>query len=371
MAASPSPEPARAGDAPVGREVAGRYRIVEKLGEGGMGAVFRAEQIALSRTVALKVLRAELSADPGLVRRFHAEARLAARLNHPNTVTLFDFGQDDDGSLFIAMEYVEGHSLREELVASGALPPVRALRIAEQVCASLADAHAHGIVHRDLKPDNVMLTQRGSKTDIVRVLDFGIAKLRDERNDGTSIPMTQQGDLIGTPQYMAPEQIRGEQVDTYTDVYALGAMLYEMVTGRLPFEGKTVLAILSKHITEDPVPPSQRRRDLGVPPAVDALVLDCMRKEPRERPADMEALGERIARLRAQLAEADPRAALPQRRYRSRPPGVPMTPPDPRPPVARPAAAAGFEPTVWNPTPAGAAAGPAAGARGSAPAPAG
>ena len=296
LAGGPAPDdPGQSGF--IGREVAGRYRILAKLGEGGMGAVYRAEQISLKRVVALKVLRPELSAEPGLVRRFNAEAELAAKLNHPNTVTLFDFGQDASGALFIAMEYIEGQSLREVLHRGGPLPPPRALAICEQVCASLADAHARGIVHRDLKPDNVMLSRRGRHDDVVRVLDFGIAKLRGEQGDVTAMPMTQAGDLLGTPQYMAPEQIRGEKVDARTDVYALGCMLYEMVTGRLPFEGPTLMVILSKHLTEAPVPPHQRRPDLSLPPALSQVILEAMAKPPAMRPPTMELFAERLMSL--------------------------------------------------------------------------
>jgi serine/threonine protein kinase len=277
----------------VGREIAGRYRMLAKLGEGGMGAVYRAEQISLKRKVAVKLLRPELSSEPGLVRRFNAEAELAAKLNHPNTVNIYDFGQDADGTLFIAMEYVEGQSLRQVLAAGGAMPPARALSIVGQIASSLADAHGHGIVHRDLKPDNVMLTERGKQRDVVRVLDFGIAKLRDD-GKGVEQAMTRAGDLVGTPQYMAPEQIRAEAVDGRTDVYAVGAMLYEMLTGRLPFEGPTLMAILSKHLTETAEPPSRRRPDLAIAPALDQLVLETLAKEPAERTASMERLAERV-----------------------------------------------------------------------------
>ena len=290
-----APSAAGTGDL-VGREIAGRYRVTSKLGEGGMGAVYRGEQISLKRAVAIKVLRPELSANAGLVRRFNAEAELAAKLSHPNTVNIYDFGQDGTGALFIAMEFLEGRSLRQVVTTEGPLPPARALAIGRQIAASLADAHAHGIVHRDLKPDNVMLTERGRERDIVRVLDFGIAKLRDD-NRATVNQMTQAGDLVGTPQYMAPEQIRGDAVDGRTDVYALGAMLYEMVTGRLPFEGPTVMAVLSKHLMEVPPAPTVRRPDLALPPALDALVMSALAKEPNERPASMEQLAEHMANL--------------------------------------------------------------------------
>jgi serine/threonine-protein kinase len=309
-----------------GRVIAGRYKILSRLGEGGMGAVYRAEQLSLKRTVALKLLKQELSAEPGLVRRFNAEAELAAKLTHPNTVTLFDFGQDDDGTLFITMELLAGKSLRE-VITFGPLPLPRALAICEQITASLADAHGHGIVHRDLKPDNVMLCEQGKRTDVVKVLDFGIAKLRDERTEGVPAAVTRAGDLLGTPQYMAPEQIRGDAVDARTDVYALGAVVYEMLTGRLPFEAPTVMAILSKHLTEMPPPPSQRRPDLGIPPQVDQLVMDSLQKDAARRPQSMDAFAERLAAIRHGTTAAGVAFAPTAPRVITRPPGVPMSVP--------------------------------------------
>ncbi len=281
----------------IGREVAGRYRIISKLGEGGMGAVYRAEQMSLKRKVALKVLKPEISASPGLVRRFNAEAELAAKLNHPNTVTLYDFGQDSEGALFIAMEFISGKSLRELLIREGALPTARIAAIGAQISSSLSDAHATGIVHRDLKPDNVMLSTRAKKSDAVTVVDFGIAKLREEEGKIDAQPMTRAGDMLGTPQYMAPEQIRGDKVDARTDVYALGVILYEMATARLPFDGHTVMALLSKHLTEAPIPPHERRPDLDINPALEALIMSCLAKSPDHRPPSMDAVEEELLLL--------------------------------------------------------------------------
>jgi serine/threonine-protein kinase len=250
--------------------------------------------------VAVKLLRPEVASSQMLLRRFNAEAEAVAKLSHPNTVNIYDFGQDFDGTLFIAMEFIEGRSLRSVVQQDAPLPLRRAFHIATQIAASLSDAHAHAIIHRDLKPDNVMLQDRGRQRDVVRVLDFGIAKLRDE-DRRSQLAMTQAGDMLGTPQYMAPEQIRAETIDGRTDIYALGCMLYEMVTGRLPFEAPTVMALLSKHLLETCVPPSQRRPDLMLPPAVDQLILTAMAKDPRVRPATMEAFGEQIAELAASL----------------------------------------------------------------------
>jgi serine/threonine protein kinase len=337
-------EPSRSGHAPpatrapdmTGREIGGRYRILAKLGEGGMGAVYRGEQMSLKRTVAIKLLRPELSADAALVRRFNTEAELAARLSHPNTVNIYDFGQEPDGTLYIVMELVDGRSLRQVLTAEGALPPGRALAIVQQLAASLADAHARGIVHRDLKPDNVMLSARGKDRDVVRVLDFGIAKLREDgRATAQALQggnaLTQAGDLVGTPQYMAPEQIRGEAVDGRTDVYALGAMLYEMLTGRLPFEGTSVMAILSKHLLDTPEPPSRRRPDLGIPVTLDALVMSALAKDPAQRLASMDALAERIVVVQGNPGLATPPPSSPSPQPYPAPSPYPQPTPTPSP----------------------------------------
>ncbi len=286
----------------IGTEIAGGYRILQKLGEGGMGAVYRGEQIALKRAVAIKLLRPELSANETLLHRFRSEATAVAKLSHPNTVNIYDFGQGKDGSLFIAMEFIEGKSLRAVVHAEAPLLPARALHIAAQVAASLADAHSHQIVHRDLKPDNVMLQQRGKQRDIARVLDFGIAKLRDDSRSTQVAALTQAGDLLGTPQYMAPEQVRGEAIDGRTDVYALGCLLYEMTTGRMPFEAPTIMAMLSKHLTEDVVPPSVRRPDLGLPRVIDELVVIAMTKSVAMRPS-MENYAEQITRALATMPQ--------------------------------------------------------------------
>ena len=284
----------------IGREIAGRFRILSLLGEGGMGAVYRGEQISLKRAVAVKVLRPELSANQLLLARFSAEAQAVAKLDHPNTVKVYDFGQDRDGSLFIAMELIDGQPLRSVIGAAGPLPPARAFNIALQVAASLVDAHASNIVHRDLKPDNVMLVDKGRQRDVVRVLDFGIAKLRDDSR-ATQQAMTQAGDMLGTPQYMAPEQIKGEAIDGRTDIYALGCMLYEMVTARLPFEAPSIMAMLSKHLMEMPLSPSQRRPDLQLSPAIDHVVMMALQKDPSARPANMEVYAEMLASVIAQF----------------------------------------------------------------------
>ncbi len=330
----------------IGRVIAGRYRIQDKLGEGGMGAVFKAEQISLKRTVAVKLLRPEMASSQLLLRRFNAEAEAVAKLSHPNTVNIYDFGQDTDGALFIAMEFIEGQSLRHVIHREAPLSLRRALSIALQVSSSLTDAHSRSIIHRDLKPDNVMVQQRGREKDIVRVLDFGIAKLRDE-NRQSQLAMTQAGDMLGTPQYMAPEQIRAETIDGRTDVYALGCLLYEMITARLPYEAPTIMSLLSKHLMEVAVPPSQRRPDLALPPAIDHLILSAMAKDPKLRPSTMEAFGEQIAELLATL----PAETAQSTAQRPVPSAV-------LPSVATPAAYSAFGPPGAGPAPSYATHGP-------------
>ncbi len=334
------------GEAPslIGREIAGRYRVQAKLGEGGMGAVYKAEQISLKRQCAVKLLRPEVAGSQMLLRRFNAEAELVAKLSHPNTVNIYDFGQDSDGTLFIAMEYIEGKSLRDVIHQEAPLPLRRALTIASQVAASLVDAHAHSIVHRDLKPDNVMLQDRGRQKDVVRVLDFGIAKLRDE-NRQSQMAMTQAGDMLGTPQYMSPEQIRGENIDGRTDIYSLGGLLYEMVTGRLPFEAPTVMALLSKHLLETIVPPSQRRPDLNIPPEIDALILRAMQKDAAARPPTMEQFGEEIANALAMFPGDAPRTAQATAQATAQRSAVHTPAPMPVPMMSAPTAAVGGPPT--------------------------
>jgi serine/threonine-protein kinase len=323
-------------EALTGRVVAGRYRVVAKLGAGGMGTVFRAEQVAVKRPIALKVLDPAMTANPELVRRFQAEAEVVARLSHPNTVTLFDFGQDDAGLLYIAMELVPGKSLRDVIAREAPLGPYRAVDVAEQIASSLADAHSHGIVHRDLKPDNVILSERAGRRDFARVLDFGIAKLFDDGAHTPAPAMTRAGQILGTPQYMSPEQVTGRTVDGRTDIYALGVMLYEMLTGRPPFTGDSLIALLSAHL-HDPPPPLPPQ--LGVPMPLERLLFACLAKEAAQRPPDMVTVATTLADLRT-LLDPGPRrkssaiGAMPP--LPTPLPGAQMTPPPMPMPVSTP-----------------------------------
>lgn len=269
----------------LGAVLAGRFRLLEPLGRGGMGRVYLADQIAMKRRVAVKVIRAETMSETGdrldLVRRFQREALAASRLQHPNTVRIFDYGNSDDGLLFIAMELLVGPTLTKLLRREKRLLPERAVRVAVQVCKSLSEAHAQGIVHRDLKPDNIILTDVAGERDFVKVLDFGIAKVAMPGSDSA---LTISGVVIGTPTYMAPEQGRGQPVSPATDLYSLGVILYHCLTGREPFTGDTPLAVMMKHAQEpvpslvvDGFPPD-------VPPALERVVLSMLAKRPEDRP---------------------------------------------------------------------------------------
>ncbi len=273
----PPPSTAQA-DPLVGTVIADRYRMLSVLGRGGMGVVYKAEHIRIGKLMAIKLLHGELARDKDVVKRFKREADLASRLSHPNTVQIFDFGRADP-LMYLVMEYVEGRDLGRVIQHEHTLPFTRVARIAAQVCASLAESHAKGLVHRDLKPENVMIAESAGQTDFVKVLDFGLAKLRDQQGG----EITRAGALVGTPYYMAPEYIRGEDVDGRADLYAIGAMIYKAVCAVPPFTAKTPVGVLTKHLTETLVLPSARsvRRDL--PPECDAIVARAMQRDPRDR----------------------------------------------------------------------------------------
>ncbi len=273
-------------DAPplVGKVVGGKYRIIKLLGEGGMGAVFLGE-FNLGPTVkkvAVKTLHAHLSHDPKIVARFERECATVAELQHPNTIQVHDFGKTDDGTLYIVMEYVEGRSVAEILEQEGPMDPPRVLKIMRQVCGSLAEAHSRGIVHRDLKPDNVVLCERAGQKDWVEVLDFGIAK-RSNEHDPNEQKLTQQGMVLGTPPYMSPEQFTGKPIDARSDIYSLGVMAYEMLTGRLPFSGNTAWEWATQHMTARPVAIESLPAGTRVPAGMRNAINRALSKQPEER----------------------------------------------------------------------------------------
>jgi serine/threonine-protein kinase len=289
-------------DPRIGRELGGRYRVVELLGKGGMGVVYRGARVGLDRPVAIKFLHGWIAAQPDRLRRFETEARAASRLSHPNCAAVIDFGVDE-ASPYLVMELTTGTSLRATIDA-GPVPPARALAITRQVLAGLAHAHEHGIVHRDVKPDNILLTDTVGVGDHVRIVDFGLAKLTDGSGGATA------GFAVGTPSYMAPEQTLGEHVDARTDVYAVGIVLYELLMGRRPYGGKDAAELFRAH-REAPIP-----RVPGVSAALDAAVGRALAKKPEDRHASAAAFAAALAATPEAGATAPP-PAPPPRRFRA------------------------------------------------------
>ncbi|MEM9192708.1 MAG: protein kinase, partial [Myxococcota bacterium] len=269
----------------VGRVIADRYEIQGLLGRGGMGVVYKVEHVHIGKLMAMKLLHGELARDRDTIKRFRREAEAASRLNHPNTVQIFDFGRDE-GLMYLTMEYVEGHDFGWVIQHEGPLDLARVARICAQVSASVGQAHAEGIVHRDIKPENVMVVAGRDDREVVKVLDFGLAKLRHQ---DAGLSLTQAGSIIGTPYYMAPEHIRGDDVDPRADIYSVGAMMYKALVGVPPFWASSPMGVLTKHLTDEVIPPSTRV-NRPVPPAADAIVLKAMEKDADRRYQTMEEL---------------------------------------------------------------------------------
>jgi tRNA A-37 threonylcarbamoyl transferase component Bud32 len=283
----------------IGRDVIGQYRIEKKLGSGGMGTVYLAQQTTVQRPAVIKVLKIQAGQAGDkldLAARFAIEARAASNLNHPNIVTIYNYGEMEDGTLFIAMEYIAGETLEARLARCGQLSADCAVRVATQIASALGEAHTHGVVHRDLKPANVMLVERAGETDFVKVLDFGIAKL----DDGG---VTSAGYVIGTPRYMSPEQLLGKALDRRSDVYSAGIVLYEMLAGKTPFSSDTPIGWVHQHVDAVPKPPSAMSKGRKIPPALERVVLRALAKAPGGRPATMEEFSQD---LEAALREPPP-----------------------------------------------------------------
>ncbi len=292
----------------IGQILGGRYRITRVIAEGGMGVVYEAEQKMGDnvRRLAVKALLPALSQDASIAKRFHRESGLIAQLEHPNTIRVYDFGATPDGRLYIAMELIDGQPLTQ-VIDEGSIPFDRAIGILKQITGALGEAHRLGIVHRDLKPDNVILTERGGEPDFVKLLDFGIAK-RTGTSGEHRTKITQAGMVLGTPPYMSPEQLAGEEVDARSDIYSLGVLAYEMITGRLPFDADTPWEWASKHMTEVPASP-RTVTDAPIPERAERAILHALAKRREDRPrdtaqffAELSGTAPRVATARTQLA---------------------------------------------------------------------
>lgn len=279
-----------------GRVFSGKYRVLERIGQGGMGTVYRAVQAGLNRPVALKILKREHTFDPDTVARFHREANALSLLTHPNTVRVYDFGQSEDGLLFLVMELLEGEVITEKLSREGPLDVLEAIRVTQEILRSLAEAHQHNIVHRDLKPDNIFLARlTGHREPVVKVLDFGIAKIAAPDRPLNQFE-TQAGAVFGTPRYMSPEQAQGAALDGRSDLYSVGTLLYLMLTGRAPFVDEDAVVVMAKHIREQPENPRTLAPERPIPKSLDDVVMRSLAKEPSERFQDAFEFEEALAR---------------------------------------------------------------------------
>src|SRR6202789_3878866 len=266
----------------IGRLINDRFKITALIARGGMGKVYRAEQAPLGRVCAIKVLNPNYAGnqDPEFHKRFFLEASIASKLTHPNTVTIFDYGRTDDDIYYMSMEYLEGHTLHRAIREAGSFPEDRGAHIARQICRALREAHSLGVIHRDLKPANIFLVEHGDETDFVKILDFGLVK---NVSDTKTEDLTQTGLFMGSPKYMAPEQIRGDRVDARTDIYSLGIILYEMNAGKVPFDRPNSVNILMAHVNEEAPPLRQMNPNTQVSPAIEDTVAGCMAKDPDQR----------------------------------------------------------------------------------------
>jgi serine/threonine protein kinase len=296
----------------VGAVLDGKYRLDSFLSQGGMGAVYRATHIMLGKTIAVKLIKPELVTSSEVVRRFQREARAATALNHPNIVAVYDLGQTSDGTLYIAMEFVDGPSLKEAIERGHGVAPARAVMLLQQVAAALSRAHRHGIVHRDLKPHNIMLARGDDGREVVKLVDFGIAKTFNEATQ-----LTSTGFPIGTPHYMPPEQASGSAVDARSDLYSVGVILYEMLTGNVPFDDMSTPAILIKHLKEAPIPPSIKTPGV-IPPVLDEIALRLLEKDPANRYQTAEELAAALDQAATTIDAPD--ATLPMPRKGAMPP---------------------------------------------------
>jgi serine/threonine-protein kinase len=273
----------------------GPYRLQRRLGAGGMGEVYLAEHVLLKQPCAVKVIRPARADDPGTLRRFEREVQATARLKHPNTVEIYDYGHAADGTFYYAMEYLPGLSLEELVTRHGPVPPARAVHLLRQVCGALREAHDMGLVHRDIKPANIIACERGGVPDVAKLLDFGLVK--DTRPGGLDATLTRAGAVAGTPAYMSPEQAASrDRIDARSDVYSLGAVAYFMLTGRQPFADRSPVEVLAAHLYELPPAPAELRPEL--PADLSAVVMRCLAKAPEDRFPDVPTLERALADCR-------------------------------------------------------------------------
>jgi serine/threonine-protein kinase len=305
----------------IGRDILnGSFRILQKIGSGGMGAVYKALDLQNNRMVGVKILHPKLANRKDLVSRFGREARALSQLSHPNTVRVFLYGELEDGALYIIMELLEGKNLNQTVRSEGPFPVARALPILIQACGALDEAHKAGIIHRDLKPENIFLVQTQELRDFPKLLDFGLAKVGERQMRPGSVILTQEGMVFGTPEFMSPEQAQGKTLAPASDVYSLAVILYEVLTGKLPFEAKSAMDYIQMHVTGKPIPLNQRVPGMSFPPLLEQIMDRALAKKETDRFA---SAADFAAAMQAVLRGA---TALPAEAFASSPKPLPMTP---------------------------------------------
>jgi eukaryotic-like serine/threonine-protein kinase len=332
-----------------GRVFLGRYETIRQIGEGGMGRVYLAKQTDLGRQVVVKVMHDRVAADPTFRERFARETLLMARFQHPYAVTLYDASLNDPEGPCIVMEYIRGITLDEVLRKNGRLSPGRVGRILGQLCEVLQAAHAEGIIHRDLKPGNLMIVDADSPYEMLKVMDFGLAKLISKGASNHGIVISNAEFAVGTPGYMCPEQARGEDMDNRGDLYSVGVILYELLTGRLPFAGRSTMDMLLAHATEEPPPFAYVSHGIEVPAAIEEVVKGCLTKDPNERPTTARDLAERYERALSDTSTAAAAVQLPK--ARSVPAPRMIAPSQPSPVLASSPSSQGLQQVASPPTP--------------------
>lgn len=276
----------------LGQVLSGRYQLLDLLGVGGMGAVYKCHDSELDRFVAVKMLLADIAEDDSMVERFIREAKLSGRINHPNVVRLEDYGTSSEGFPYIVMEYLAGTNLARLIKENGQIGILRTLDIFVQVCDALTAAHRKNIIHRDLKPSNIMLVETDGEKDFVKVLDFGLARQASDQSE--SQRLTQTGEILGSPVYMSPEQCFGGALDARSDIYSLAIVIYEALSGQLPFFGNSIAETITKQLNQMPKPFAEIRPDLHIPEKIEAVVFHALAKAPEQRPASMEEFKEEL-----------------------------------------------------------------------------
>jgi serine/threonine protein kinase len=278
-------------DSLIGTVLDNSYEVISIIGHGGMGVVYKARHTLMDRIVAIKMLKSTLISDSMSVKRFQQEVKASARIDHPHAITVYHFGISPEGLPYIVMDFLQGNSLAEVIKAEGHVGVDRGVKIITQACEALAHAHKMGVIHRDLKPSNIVLTEYDEDPDFVKVVDFGVAKLMGGSSDGAQ-RLTQTGEVCGSPVYMSPEQCMGQELDLRSDIYSMGILIYETLTGKLPLIGRTMVDTMSKHVSEMPPTFSKIRPDLYIPERIEQVVMKAMAKDPADRHQNMDELRE-------------------------------------------------------------------------------